>query len=71
MAVVFGVGAVLLILGGVGQYHARNLPCPIDPAQAEACASSRRWSWRIYAVSVVLYLIGAGFAFVAPLFISG
>ena len=55
---VFIVAGVLLIAGGYLQYRARFLPCPADPAQAEACNRSRKVSKIIYIVAVVLYLIG-------------
>jgi hypothetical protein len=61
--VVFSSGALFLVLGGLSQWHARNLPCPIDPEQAKACASSRRWAKITYSISVSLYLIGTFFAF--------
>lgn len=64
---VFGVAAAALIVAGLLQWRGRNLPCPIDPAQAQACASARRWSQWVYWTSVLIYLVGAGFAFVAPL----
>ncbi len=55
---VFIVAGILLIAGGYLQYRARFLPCPADPAQAEACNRSRKVSKIIYIVAVVLYLIG-------------
>jgi hypothetical protein len=61
---VFGAAALLLFLGGILQWRARNAPCPLDPDQARACDSARRLSIRIYWVSVVLFAIGAFFAFV-------
>ncbi len=62
--VVFGAAGVLLILGGVMQWQARNAPCPVDPAQAAACTSARRISVIVYGVSVLLFGVGAFFAFV-------
>lgn len=65
-ALVFGLAAVMLILAGVMQWQARNLPCPIDPAQAKACKRMRRVGIYIYLFSVFVFLTGAFFAFVAP-----
>jgi hypothetical protein len=65
--VVFGIAAALLALAGAAQWRARSLPCPADPAAARACARARRMSAAVYAVSVLLFLIGGFFAFVAPL----
>lgn len=64
---VFGFATLMLLASGALQWRARSLPCPIDPALAAACTSTRRTAWRIYAVSVALYLAGAFFAFAAPL----
>lgn len=64
---VFGLAAMLLLVAGIMLWRARNLPCPADPAQAKACTSLRRISWIIYGVSVLLFLTGVFFAFVAPL----
>jgi hypothetical protein len=66
--IVFGAGAVMLMAAGVLQWRARSLPCPADPALAAACGASRRSAARLYAVSLAIYLIGAFFAFLAPLF---
>jgi hypothetical protein len=63
---VFIFAGVSLLVGGILQWNARDLPCPIDPKKAEACEISRRWSLRIYWASVVIYGVGAFFAFVAP-----
>lgn len=63
---VFGIGAVLLALGGAAQWQQRHAPCPIDPALRQACMAQRRRSARIYAVSVLLFAVGAWFAFIQP-----
>ncbi|MBL8521339.1 MAG: hypothetical protein JNK75_11790 [Betaproteobacteria bacterium] len=62
----FAVAGAMLVLAGALQWHARSLPCPSAPALAAACARTRRVSLAIYAVSVVMFLIGAGFAFAVP-----
>jgi len=67
-AVVFGVGALMLAAAGILQWRARSLPCPADPALAAACGASRRSAARLYFVSLAIYLTGAFFAFLAPLF---
>lgn len=65
--IVFGVGAVLLIVGGILQRQTKNVPCPIDPKLGDACKTTRDWSFYTYIFSVGMYLIGAGFAFIPPL----
>lgn len=62
----FFIGAILLAAGGFLQWRARKMFCPIDPNLASACATARDFSWPIYLLSTVFYLIGAFFAFLAP-----
>ncbi len=64
---VFGGALFMLTMAGVLLWRARHLPCPADPRQARACARLRRFSVAVYAVSGILFLTGAFFAFVAPL----
>jgi hypothetical protein len=64
--VVFVFAGLMLSASGVLQWRNRNAPCPIDPALRDACLRTRKWSLRVYGVSVLLYLVGAWFAFVAP-----
>lgn len=64
--IVFIASAVMLSISAFMQYRAKNLPCPIDPAQRDACTKARVWSVRITIFSIVVWLIGAFFAFVAP-----
>jgi hypothetical protein len=63
---VFAAAALMLAIAGVMQWRARSLPCPADPAQAAACVSARKFSRRTYAISLVIFLTGGFFAFVAP-----
>lgn len=63
---VFGLAGAMLLLAGYMQWQARYAPCPADPALASACSKARKQSLVIYWVSVVIFLIGAFFAFVAP-----
>jgi hypothetical protein len=65
--VVFGFAAVMLTFTGVMQWRARFLPCPTNPELARICTRTRRISLTIYLVSLVMFLIGGFFAFVAPL----
>jgi hypothetical protein len=64
---VFSLGALLLSAGGVLQWRGRSAACPIDSKLGDACRTTRDWSIWIYAVSVALYLLGAGFAFLPQL----
>jgi hypothetical protein len=64
---VFGIGAVMLALGGVAQWQQRHAPCPLDPALRQACMAQRRRSLWIYGASVLLFAVGAWVALVQPL----
>lgn len=61
----FGVSGAMLLIAGVALWRARNAPCPIDPAQAMACARLRKTSNWIYLLSVLLWCVGFFFAFIA------
>ena len=67
---VFGLAGGMLLLAGGLQWRARWLPCPADVKLAELCRKTRRQSVLIYGLSVMLFLTGAFFAFVAPLLID-
>jgi hypothetical protein len=61
------IGAGLMLwVAWVFQRRASRLPCPADPALAQACMRQRRVSRITYAVSCVIYLTGGFFAFIAP-----
>jgi hypothetical protein len=63
---VFGGGALMLALGGAAQWQQRHAPCPLDPALRQACRAPPRRSARVYGISVLLFGLGAWFAFVQP-----
>lgn len=64
---VFLFAALMLLVSGVMQWRARKLPCPVDPALAATCIATRKTSLRVYVFSVLIFLTGGFFAFVAPL----
>ena len=64
--IVFGLAGAMLLIAGWLQWQARLLPCPADPALAALCTKTRLQSLWVYVFSLVLFLIGAFFAFVAP-----
>lgn len=65
----FVIAGLMLVLAGIFQRRASQLPCPIDPALAAACTSQRRRSAVVYAISWAIYLVGGFFAFIAPLLV--
>jgi sorbitol-specific phosphotransferase system component IIBC len=66
---VFALAGAMLAVAGYFQCRARFSPCPADPLLATACVRQRRVSQIIYGVSVVIYVVGGFFAFVAPYFL--
>jgi len=64
-AEIFSTAGMMLAIAGFMMWKARNLPCPADSKQAKACARLRKISIGIYIFSVVVFLIGAFFAFAA------
>lgn len=63
---VFIFAAFMLAFNGVWMYRNRNALCPIDPELRDACLTGRKFSARIYFLSVAVFLIGFFFAFIAP-----
>ena len=64
------IGAfTMLVISGVLQYRARNLPCPMDEKKAGACTKAKRLSLIVYFTSVGFFIVGLLFAFIIPLFI--
>ena len=63
---VFIFAGIMLTFGGILQYRARNMACPIDPDKAKACGKGRKWSRIVYFFSLTIYLIGGFMAFIAP-----
>jgi hypothetical protein len=63
----FAFAGLAMATSGWLQWRNRSAPCPVDPALRDACLRTRRTSWRIYVVSVAIYLVGGWFAFIQPL----
>lgn len=63
---VFGFAAIMLAMNGVWLWRNRNAPCPIDPELRDACLMGRKFSLHVYLLSVIIFLIGFFFAFIAP-----
>ena len=62
---VFAAAGIMLVLSGIVQWRARHAPCPADPEKAKACMRLRKISWGILIFSVLIYLTGFFFAFLA------
>ena len=63
-AIFVGAGT-MLALSTLLQWKARNAPCPADPLKAKACARMRAVSWWILGISILIYVIGFFFTFLA------
>ncbi len=63
----FVFAGLAMAASGALQWRNRNAPCPTDPALRRACLQTRKVSRRVYAFSVVVYLVGGWFAFIQPL----
>ena len=63
----FVIAGAMLIAAWSLQRRARELACPSDPVLAAACATTKDYSKTIFVTSIVIYLVGAFFAFAAPM----
>ena len=61
----FIFAGLMLAFNGWLLWRHRNAPCPIDPALREACLSGRKFSARLYFVSLAVFLVGFFFAYIA------
>ncbi len=62
---IFTISGLLIVISGILRFIMRDAPCPIDKSQAQACTSLRHINSWLYWVSVIIWLIGFFFAFVA------
>jgi hypothetical protein len=60
----FAFAGVLLLGSGALQWRNRSAPCPTDPALRDSCLRTRKTASTVYAVSVLLYLVGGWVAFI-------
>ena len=61
----FGLSGVMIVIAGILIWRSRNMPCPVDPVKARACTRLRTFSLWVYWSSVVVWLVGFFFAFLA------
>jgi hypothetical protein len=64
---VFGFALVMMAVSGAVMWRNRTAPCPVDLQLRNACIRTRKWSVRLYFVSLLLLCVGGWFAFVQPL----
>jgi len=63
---IFSIAGILIFIGGIVRWVNRNAPCPIDPVEAKLCSNIRIFTKYIYIASIILFLIGGFFVFIAP-----
>ena len=63
--VVFVVAGILLGLSSYFLWINRNAPCPVDEKQAKACMFLRKFSLYTIIISIIIYIVGFFFAFLA------
>lgn len=63
---VFMLAGTMLSLNGLIMWFNRNAPCPIDPKLRDACIRGRSFSKNIYIFSLVVFITGFFFAYIAP-----
>ena len=59
-----GAGLMLLFSGYIF-WQGRNATCPADPKQAKVCTKLRKVSFYILIISLIVYLVGFFFAYLA------
>ena len=67
---VFILAGAMLLFNGIIMWLNRNAPCPIDPKLRDACIRGRSFGKKIYFFSVIVFLTGFFFAYIAPNFIQ-
>ena len=63
---VFSIAGVLLLTSGYMLWNNRNAACPTDPIAAKMCTKLKIINKYIYIFSLIIFLIGLFFAFIAP-----
>lgn len=66
----FAFAGVMLLVSAIFQWRNRFAPCPIEPSLRDTCLKTRRISSWVFGFSVLLYAVGAWFAYIAPLFLE-
>ena len=67
--IAFAISGIIILITGLIRYKAKNTPCPINPNQAIFCKKLRKITSIIFYSSVIIWIIGFFFAFLAIYFI--
>ena len=63
---IFGTGAVLIVIAAFVQRRSRAAACPVDPKLADGCRTAKSWSRPVLLAATLIYALGFFFAFVLP-----
>lgn len=67
--ITFGASGLMLLIAGIFYFYSSQKICPTEGKEKD-CRLTKQWSFRIYLISVVFFLIGAFFAFALPEILS-
>ena len=67
---VFFIAGLFLLFTGIYQWRIRSAPCPTEPELARTCQRIRKINKYVYLLSLIFYLIGFFFAFLASKFFA-
>ncbi|MDB9800005.1 hypothetical protein OAB90_00130 [bacterium] len=67
---VFFIAGLFLLFTGIYQWKIRGAPCPTEPELARTCQRIRKINKYVYLLSLIFYLIGFFFAFLASKFFA-
>jgi len=62
---IFIISGTFIVLGFFFQIRSRNISCPTDQFKADLCNKLRKISWFMLISSLIIYLVGFFFAFLA------
>ena len=63
--IIFVISGSLIFLALIFQLRTKYLPCPADLEKAKLCKNLRKISWILLYLSLILYIFGFFFAFIA------
>ena len=63
---IFSIAGILLVISGYMLWKNRNAACPTDPIAAKICTKLKIINKYIYIFSLIIFLTGLFFAFIAP-----
>lgn len=66
--IVFLLAGLMIVASVLSHKYSKNITCPVGELE-EQCKTSKSISDYLVVISIIIYLIGAFFAFVAPLLV--